>query len=223
MDVPARPHSGGSLWLHPDDDLAPNRPGEHLYARLETPPPAAPVRLARRLLGRPDPLGRAARERAAARRVAAELDALEIGGWRALHALPLPAGAYLDHLLVGPGGLFAVRAAWCDGVRVRVDRDLARLGRGRVRPLPRECLRAAALASHTLGRALGRPVRARAALVVVGARAVSVEPEVAGLLVLRERELAGFGRRGGVLSPAAVDALHQSARDRRTWLPPAAT
>ncbi|MBB1253645.1 hypothetical protein H3146_09735, partial [Streptomyces sp. OF3] len=100
--------------------------------------------------------------------------------------------------------------------------DVARLGRGRVRPLPRECLRATALAGHALSRALGRPVRARAVLVAVGARAVAVVPGVAGLLVLRERELAGFGRRGGVLSPTAVDSLHQSARDRRTWLRAAA-
>ncbi|NDZ99453.1 NERD domain-containing protein, partial [Streptomyces sp. SID10116] len=35
--------------------------------------------------------------------------------------------------------------------------------------------------------------------------------------VLREADLPGLARLGGVLKPADVEALHALARDRRTW------
>ncbi|NEB79257.1 NERD domain-containing protein, partial [Streptomyces sp. SID14478] len=86
------------LSLHPDDDLAPNRPGEALVIDLDRDP--APQR---RL--RTDPRRTAL---AAQQRTGEVLDGLEPAGWRALHSVPLPGGARIHHLLIGPGGLFAL-------------------------------------------------------------------------------------------------------------------
>ncbi|MFD6418356.1 NERD domain-containing protein [Streptomyces sp. NPDC060194] len=65
------------LTLHPDDDLAPNRPGEALLHSLDRYPPR------RRADPRRDDL-------AAQTAVGAALDALERTGHRALHSIPLP-------------------------------------------------------------------------------------------------------------------------------------
>ncbi len=68
------------LSLHPDDDLAPNRPGEALLVALDRDPGPA-----RRL--RPDP--RRA-ELAAQRTVGDALDAMDGVGWHALHPCRSP-------------------------------------------------------------------------------------------------------------------------------------
>src|SRR5690606_12637144 len=83
------------LSLHPDDDLAPNRPGEALLIALDRDP--GPARLLR-----PDPRRRAL---TAEQTVGEALDRMDGAGWRALHSVPLPGGDRIHHLLIGPGGL----------------------------------------------------------------------------------------------------------------------
>ncbi|MEU0459247.1 NERD domain-containing protein, partial [Streptomyces sp. NPDC006129] len=68
------------LALHPDDDLAPNRPGEALLVALDRDPGPA-----RRL--RADPRRRALEAQQA---VGDALDRLDGAGWHALHSVPLP-------------------------------------------------------------------------------------------------------------------------------------
>ncbi|MFJ5551514.1 nuclease-related domain-containing protein [Streptomyces sp. NPDC093225] len=192
------------LALHPDDDLAPNRPGEPLLGELAY---GAPGRRSRGL--RHDLL--------AQQRFGAELDALEGLGWRVLHAVPLPgtgapAGpAQIDHLLIGPGGVFAVRTAAGRRQRVSVGDLLLSVGRSEPRPEPRWVRRAAEQAAHALTVAV-TPV-----LAVVDAARVTVAPTLRDVRVLREGEAGVLGQSGGVLKPADVDGLHAMARDRRTW------
>lgn len=90
------------LSLHPDDDLAPNRPGEALQIALDR-DPSSPYRL------RADPRRGAL---AAELTVGEALDELEGAGWHVLHSLPLPGGDRLHHLVIGPGGLFAVHTLY---------------------------------------------------------------------------------------------------------------
>ena len=68
------------LALHPDDDLAPNRPGEAVHTALDRERPPA-LRL------RPDARRRAL---AAQETVGDALDALDGAGWRTLHSIPPP-------------------------------------------------------------------------------------------------------------------------------------
>ncbi|MFF0683111.1 nuclease-related domain-containing protein [Streptomyces tendae] len=189
------------LSLHPDDDLAPNRPGEALLVALEREP--AP---AHRL--RADPRRRAL---AAEQATGAALDRLDGAGWHTLHSLPLPGGDRVHHLLIGPGGLFALHVLPARRQRVRVGDPLVALGRRTPLPLLRRVRADADRASYALTAEV-RPV-----LVLVEPAHVSVTVPPRTVRVLTDRELPDLARTGGVLKPADVEALHATARDRATW------
>ncbi|MEU1147287.1 nuclease-related domain-containing protein [Streptomyces sp. NPDC005863] len=192
------------LALHPDDDLAPNRPGEALRISLDRDPPPA-----RRL--RADARHRAL---AAEQAVGDALDALESGGWRVLHSVPLPGGARIHHLLIGPGGLFCVGALAVRRQRVRIADPMVTVGRAAPVPLLRSIRSDAGRASF----ALTAEVRPVLALTGTGAADPDGAAPPRDVRVLREADLPGLARLGGVLKPADVEALHALARDRRTWL-----
>ncbi|MFC9281210.1 nuclease-related domain-containing protein [Streptomyces collinus] len=190
------------LSLHPDDDLAPNRPGEALLVGLER-DPGPTHRL------RPDPRRRAL----TAEQTAGEaLDRLEGAGWHTLHSVPLPGGDRLHHLLIGPGGLFAVHALYARRQRVRVADPMVTVGRREALPLLRRLRAEADRATYALTAEV-HPV-----LALVGPPAdVTLSLPPRGVRVLQDTELAALARQGGVLKPADVEALHAMARDRRTW------
>ncbi|MFE7984756.1 NERD domain-containing protein [Streptomyces cellulosae] len=189
------------LSLHPDDDLAPNRPGEALIVDLDRAPGPA-----RRL--RPDP--RRA-ELAAQRTVGDALDAMDGAGGHALHSLPLPGGHRVHHLLIGPGGLYALHVRAAHRQRVTVAEPQVRIGRRPPEPLLHRVRADADRAAHALTAEV-RPV-----LVLAGPRRVTVAAVPRGVRVLTDADVPGLGRGGGVLKPADVEALYAAARDRRTW------
>jgi hypothetical protein len=189
------------LSLHPDDDLAPNRPGEALLVALDRDPGPA-----RRL--RPDPRRRAL---AAEQTVGDALDRLDGAGWHALHSIPLPGGDRIHHLVIGPGGLFAVHALYARKQRVTVADPMVTLGRRDPRPLLRRVRADAHRASYALTAEV-HPV-----LALVDPSDVSLTALPREVRVLTDTELAGLARLGGVLKPADVEALHAMARDRNTW------
>jgi hypothetical protein len=190
------------LSLHPDDDLAPNRPGEALHVELER-LPASPRSLRR------DPRRAAL---AAQQLLGDELDRLEGAGWRILHSVPLPGADHIDHLAVGPGGVLAVQTLPARRLRVRIADPLVRVGRGEPAPLLRLTRRRAERATLALATAV-RPV-----LAVIGAARLDAIPAPPDVRILRDDEVPALGRLGGVLKPADIEALYAAARDRRTWL-----
>ncbi|OQR65275.1 hypothetical protein B6E66_04645 [Streptomyces maremycinicus] len=189
------------LSLHPDDDLAPNRPGEALLIDLDREPGPA-----HRL--RTDPRRRAL---AAEQTVGVALDRLDGAGWHTLHSLPLPGGDRVHHLAIGPAGLFAVHALYARKQRVRIADPLVGLGRRDPEPLLRRVRADADRASHALTAEV-RPV-----LALVGPTDVSVTTPPREVRVLTDTDLTDLSRLGGVLKPADVEALHAMARDRATW------
>ncbi|MGW5678665.1 NERD domain-containing protein [Streptomyces sp. NPDC003860] len=193
------------LALHPDDDLAPNRPGEALHARLDPLPP--PRRLTR------DP-HRGARARLAAQQsVGDALDGLESAGWRVVHSVPLPGADHLHHVAVGPGGVLALHALPARGLRILVEGEGVRAGRAHPAPLLDVARHRAERAALALATAV-RPV-----LVIVGAARLEVLPPTpVDVRVVRDGEVPALASLGGVLKPVDVEALYAAARDRRTWL-----
>jgi hypothetical protein len=189
------------LTLHPDDDLAPNRPGEALLVALDRDPGPA-----RRL--RPDPRRRAL---AAEEAVGTVLDGLEGAGWHTLHSIALPGGDRIHHLLLGPGGLFAVHALYARKSRVLIADPMVTVGRRDAEPLLRRLRSVADRASYALTAEV-RPV-----LALAGPAEVTVSVPPRSVRVLQDTELVGLARFGGVLKPADVEALHGMARDRNTW------
>ncbi|MEV7077670.1 nuclease-related domain-containing protein [Streptomyces sp. NPDC093516] len=189
------------LALHPDDDLAPNRPGEALLVALDRDPGPA-----RRL--RPDPRRRALE---AEQTVGEALDRLDGAGWHALHSVPLPGGDRVHHLLIGPGGLFALHTLHARRHRVTVADPLVTMGRRDPHPLLRAVRATADRASYALTAEV-RPV-----LVLVDPVSVAVPTPPREVRVLTDTQLDTLSRQGGVLKPADVEALHAMARDRNTW------
>jgi hypothetical protein len=189
------------LALHPDDDLAPNRPGEALIVALDR-DPGPTHRL------RPDPRRRAL---AAEQTVGEALDRLDGAGWHALHSVPLPGGDRIHHLLIGPGGLYAVHTLHARRQRVRITDPVITLGRRDPYPLLRRVRSDADRASYALTAEV-RPV-----LALVDPAAVSIHTAPREVHVLTATEVESLAQRGGVLKPADVEALHAMARDRNTW------
>ncbi|KOV63290.1 nuclease-related domain-containing protein [Streptomyces sp. MMG1121] len=189
------------LTLHPDDDLAPNRPGEALLVALDRDP--GPARWLR-----PDPRRRAL---AAEQAVGQALDALEGAGWHTLHSVPLPGGDRIHHLLLGPGGLFAVHALYARKSRILVADPMVTVGRREAEPLLRRLRAEADRASYALTAEV-RPV-----LALAGPAEVTVTAAPRAVRIVQDTELTGLVRLGGVLKPADVEALHGMARDRTTW------
>ncbi|WP_307172699.1 nuclease-related domain-containing protein [Streptomyces sp. B3I7] len=201
------------LALHPDDDLAPNRPGEALLVALDR-APARPSRLRPSRLRptgfRPDPRRHAL---TAEQTVGDTLDALAGAGWHVLHSLPLPGGDRIHHLAIGPGGLLCVHALYAHGQRVLVADPMVTTGRREAAPLLRR-LRADA---HRASYALTAEVTPLLAVVAPSRLEITAAPRD-GLRVLRDADLSGaLTRLGGVLKPADAESLYAMARDRHTW------
>jgi len=189
------------LSLHPDDDLAPNRPGEALLIALDRDPGAA-----HRL--RPDPRRRAL---AAEETVGEALDRLEGAGWHTLHSVPLPGGDRVHHLVIGPGGLFAVHSLHARRQRVLVADPMVTVGRHDGLEVLRRVRADAARASYALTAEV-HPV-----LALTEPARLEITTPLRELRVLKDTDVPALARLGGVLKPADVEALHAMARDRHTW------
>ncbi|MEU6575353.1 nuclease-related domain-containing protein [Streptomyces sp. NPDC046805] len=189
------------LNLHPDDDLAPNRPGEALLVALDR-DPAPTHRL------RPDPRRRAL---LAEQTVGEVLDRLAGAGWHALHSIPLPGGDHIHHLLIGPGGLFALHAVYARKHRVQLADPMVTVGRRESLPLLRRVRADADRASYALTAEV-HPV-----LALVSPAHVSGSAMPRDVHVVRDSEIAELARLGGTLKPADVEGLYAMARDRNTW------
>ncbi|MFE1557318.1 NERD domain-containing protein [Streptomyces sp. NPDC058734] len=188
------------LSLPPDRDLAPNRPGETLLGELAYGSQGNRAR------------HRMRQELQARQRTGAEVDLLEASDWRALHDVPLPGLGLLDHLLIGPPGVLAVRTVPGRRQRAQVGDLLLTVGRAEPRPDPRWIRRAAACAA----RVLAAPVTP--ALALADASRVEVAPTQRDVLVLQPPTLTTLLRgTPATLKPPEIEALFAVARARPAW------
>jgi hypothetical protein len=151
--------------------------------------------------------------------VRTRLERLTAEGWQVVHAVPLGRqGNVVEHLIVGPGGIFTVREHAHPGVRISVDgrtievdgqpvsylRD-ARLEAGRVQRLLRE--------------AVGSQLTVKAVLVLQALLDTdeSDGPPADALLVERHDVPGVFRTFPERLEPARIDAIAAIARQRTTW------
>ncbi|AWZ09034.1 NERD domain-containing protein [Streptomyces sp. ICC1] len=185
------------LALPPDEDLAPNRPGEALLGEITHGSAGARTR------------HRLRQELAARQRMGDVLDALaESEEWRVLHSVE----GIADHLVIGPTGVFCVHTVQGRRQRAVAGDLLLTVGRTESRPDPRTSRRAAAYATRALSAAV-TPV-----LAVVDATRLDVTPSLRDVRVLTPATAAAsLTRSSTTLKPPAVEALFTAARDRRTW------
>ncbi len=137
--------------------------------------------------------------------------------WDTLHDVPLPGGRTLDHLVMGPAGTFAVRAANYRGDDVSVDGDLLLAG-GEPHNDIELCIEYADAAAQALSAAAGTPVRVQALLVVVAPRRLVVRREPSGVLVVASGQLERKLSRAAELSSGVeVARLSDLADLESTW------
>ncbi|WP_306332145.1 nuclease-related domain-containing protein [Streptomyces sp. KL109B] len=204
--------------LSPGEDLAANRPGARLLGLIAERGPTRAQRAWARLRGRSTEWDSWFAGLEGERRVGNELRRLENSGWRVLHGIPLPNGADIDHLLIGPGGVFAINTKHHDGKSVWVGDEMARIDHGPARPYARASKAEAQRVRAVLELYVDFDVPVEPAIVLVGAEDVARAPTQFTVRVYREREVSSLAPLDGVLAKDQVETLYEVARRRRVWL-----
>lgn len=141
--------------------------------------------------------------------------------WDVLHDVPLGSST-LDHLLIGPPGVFAVRVVNVIERDVVIDRQLILTGDPHDEIA--ETARQADVASQHLSVAAGELVRVRALLVVVGARRVTIRRPAAVVRVVASDDLERMLQRAPrILAGDEVAAVSDLADLESTWPMPTAS
>ncbi|MBB2923102.1 nuclease-related domain-containing protein [Cellulomonas cellasea] len=210
-----------------DEDLSFHRPGQAARARAvaELDARRASVGRFRTWLGRL--VDARTDERAwrigadAEESIGAELERLVPHGWRVLHAVPVGTGdSDIDHVLIGPPGVFTVNSKHHPGANVWV---VSKQIRVKNQPVPylRNSRHEAARAAKLLTAVVGFPVAATSVLVFrLGSGSLTIREHPGDVLVYRAtKAFAPLRGLPPVLTPGQVDAVYEAARRRSTWQP----
>jgi hypothetical protein len=153
-------------------------------------------------------------------RVAAQLAkvAKKDGRWRFLHAIPVgERGSDIDHLVIGPGGVFTVNAKHHPRAKVWVGGNTVMINGNRV-PYVRNSRHEAARAAKLLSEAVGFPVHVEGLIVTVNAADVVVKNQPDGVSVVPRMQVAKWLlRHGDIYSLEALDTVFEAARRSTTW------
>ncbi|MGJ4843293.1 nuclease-related domain-containing protein [Leifsonia sp. Le1] len=150
------------------------------------------------------------------REVGAMLDRLP-DGWTVFHALPVGNGdADIDHLVVGPGGVFVVNTKNHQGAEVWVG-ERAVLVNGAKKPYLRNSELEASRIRQVLATA-GLVAPVNAVVAVLGAKKLTVRQQPARVAVLAAGGLNRWlTRRPAGVDRATVDAIVRIVDDPATW------
>lgn len=169
--------ANGHGQQEPTPDLSTNKPGEAVRGKLDELAPSWIERALAVLLGRHSETYGWRRGLAGERKVGAELERLTSRGWRVLHSIPLPRDVDIDHLLIGPGGVFCVNTKFHQGARVWVGDDSVKI-HGHSYPYVRKSRAEARRASRALTRACGFTVDVHPVLAFVGVQRLTTVPSL---------------------------------------------
>ena len=138
--------------------------------------------------------------------------------WRVLHAIPVgDRGSDIDHLVVGPSGVFTVNAKHHPGAKVCLAGHNMRIN-GRPVPYIRNARFEARRAARSLTAATGRRVEVGGLVVIVRAQTLVVRDRPDDIVVCERHQLR---RHLTSLSPAldaeTVEAIYDAARRTDTW------
>ncbi|MET9271102.1 nuclease-related domain-containing protein [Kribbella sp. NPDC003557] len=139
-------------------------------------------------------------------------------GWTVLHAVPIGRrGADIDHVVVGPAGVFTINTKHHANQKVWVaDRALMISGtrQHHIRNAEFECRRTANL----LTKALGRPVPVTPVIAVVNAQKLTIRNPPTTVAVVDARRLVKLlKRQPAVLTPDDLAHLARLITDPTTW------
>ncbi|GAB3994710.1 nuclease-related domain-containing protein [Nocardioides marmoraquaticus] len=204
-------------------DLAGNRPGESVRKVADSFQAAAPVRTALgRMLG--------VRTEATTWRQGA-VGEEKVGGqlaklcrkdrrWRVLHAIDVGSqGSDIDHLVIGPGGVFTLNAKHHRGAEIWVGGNTVMVN-GQRQPYVRNARFEADRAARLLGAVCAHAVPVKGVVVPVNARDVVVKAQPVDVQVVPRLQLvAWLLRHGEILDDERIDSIYGAARRSTTWRP----
>lgn len=220
----------------PPSDLATARPtyprtelrsriaGQAVMAELVRQQQArAPRSLVARVLGRSPLTAETApwfRGALGERRVGELLRRLDSRRWRVLHAVPVGTkGSDIDHVVIGPGGVFTINTKNHSGQNVWVANRTFMVN-GRRTPHIRNAEHEAARAAKALTAAVGFPVVVKPLIAVVDPNKLVVRELPATVQVVTSGQLVRWLRtRSAVLSEADVELLSAAAAQPEVWSP----
>lgn len=153
--------------------------------------------------------------------IGARLNKLRDQGWRVLHSIPVgDRGSDIDHVLIGPGGVFTLNSKNHPGGKIWVAKYQMRVN-GQVVPYLRNASHEATRASRLLSKATGMDVTVRSCIVVLTG---TIVPEVKikqmpdDVMVLDRMDVPRwFKKRPSSLPPEHIDAIFDAARRSTTW------
>lgn len=139
--------------------------------------------------------------------------------WLCLHAVPVGTeGSDIDHVVIGPGGVFTLNTKHHPGGRVWVGSRTVMVNGTRV-PYLRNAHHEAERASRLLSAAVGFPVDVQGVVVVI-AGALTVRDQPADALVIGRRHLRRWLQLvSPQLTSEEITAVYDVARRSTTWVP----
>jgi nuclease-like protein len=155
--------------------------------------------------------------------IAAQLSNLD-ASWRILHGVPAGDGT-IDHLVIGPAGVFTVNAKDRPDPAVSVGDDVFILNGSRVRSVPVNRYEARRV-NRILSDKVGFAVPVTGVIAVVGASSLTArtQPHDGSVVVVAHRAIDSWlTAQPAVLDEVQVEALYTTARRSTTWVetPPA--
>ncbi|MCC0095943.1 NERD domain-containing protein [Streptomyces flavotricini] len=204
--------------LSPSEDLARNRPGAGILRLLAAQGETTAQRWKTKLLGQSSEWDSWYTGLAGERRVGRELKRLSPLGWRTLHGVEKSNGGDIDHLVIGPGGVFSINTKTHKGASVWVGDTMAKVNGGPPHPYAVASKAEADYVRKVLGRYCGFDVPVEPVLVFVGIASLQRAATQYTVRIYQEREVSALGPLTGVLSPEQVESVYDVARHRRAWL-----
>lgn len=141
--------------------------------------------------------------------------------WRVLHAVPVgERGADIDHVVVGPGGVFTVNAKHHPTARIWVGGNTFIVNGQRVHYI-RNSRHEATRAARLLTEQAGFPVAVTGLIAVMGAArgyTVKKQPDDGAVVVVRRKEIGRYlATLPPVLTSREIDTVFEVARRSTTW------
>jgi hypothetical protein len=220
VDKPPRPTKPAEAAAA-SRDLALNAPGAEARARAVAERESAPIRtfVARVLRVKTDErawrIGADGEEA-----VAAQLAKLG-PEWRVLHAVPVGRnGADIDHVVIGPGGVYVINTKHHPNGKIWVAGDVVRLNGYKV-PYVRNSRHEARRAARLLSEHTGFPVTVGGIVAIMGAHqgfTIKKQPGDGAVVIVARKEISQYLRSRPIrLTPAEVETIYAGARRSTTW------
>jgi hypothetical protein len=140
--------------------------------------------------------------------------------WRVLHSIPVgDKGTDIDHLVIGPGGVFTLNTKNHSGQRVWVHTHALKVNGSPHNDYLHASRAEARKASRLLGAASGLPIEVTGVVVVIAERLdVKGMPQVTPVIA-RKRIVDWLRSQPLRLTPQQVESIYAVARRPETWRP----